>query len=325
MSADPLVTIAIPTYNRAEGYLRQSLESVLAQTYQDIEVIVSDNCSPDNTERLAAEYCRRDKRLTYFRQRQNIGPNSNFNFCLAKARGRYFLLLPDDDLIDPDFVETCVRAGSDDPRAGIIRTGIRVIDATGLVLWERRNEVRHLPVEEFFRGWFAGKTAWYLVSTLFDTALLREMGGFHSKHDLLQDCVAVTKLAASHGRVDVEDIKASFRQHRGEFTFAVEAVEWGEDFLDLLELMCELSPPAKAVLVRQEGRRFFARLTYNRARSVESPVQRLKAYLDVWRLFDYPLMLPASELARGIRRRLRRAGRDHASRVRRLVRSESIR
>jgi glycosyltransferase involved in cell wall biosynthesis len=302
VSSNPLVTIAIPTYNRAEGYLRQSLESALAQTHQDLEVILSDNCSTDDTEGLAAEYCRGDKRLTYFRQSQNIGPNSNFNFCLAKARGRYFLLLPDDDLIDPDFVETCVRALRDDPRAGIVRTGIRVVNDTGLVLWERRNEVRQLPVEEFFRGWFAGKTSLYLVSTLFDTALLREIGGLHSKHNLVQDCVAVAKLAAGHGRVDVEDIKATFRQHRGEYTFAVQAVEWGEDFLDLLELMCELSPPGKAALVRQEGRRFFARLTYNRARSIESPVQRLKAYLDVWRLFDYPIMLPASELARRIRK-----------------------
>jgi glycosyltransferase involved in cell wall biosynthesis len=312
MSSDPLVTIAIPTYNRAEGYLRQSLESALAQTYQNLEVILSDNCSTDDTGRLAAEYCRGDKRLTYLRQSQNIGPNSNFNFCLAQARGRYFLLLPDDDLIDPDFVETCVRAGRDDPRAGIVRTGIRVVDDSGLVLWERRNEVRHLPREEFFRGWFAGKTAWYVVSTLFDTALLREVGGFHTRHNLVQDCMAITKLAAGHGRVDVEDIKASFRLHRGEFTFAVQAVEWGEDFLDLLELMCELSPPAKAALVRQEGRRFFARLTYNRARSVESPMQRLKAYRDIWRLFDYPIMLPASELARRIGKRLRRARRDRA-------------
>lgn len=302
MSSNPLVTIAIPTYNRAEGYLRQSLESALAQTHQDLEVILSDNCSTDDTARLAAEYCRGDKRITYFRQTQNIGPNSNFNFCLARARGRYFLLLPDDDLVDPDFVETCVRALRDDPRAGIVRTGIRVVNDTGLVQWERRNEVRHLPVEEFFRGWFAGKTSLYLVSTLFDTALLREIGGLHSRHNLVQDCVAVARLAASHGRVDVEDIKATFRQHRGEYTFAVQAVEWGEDFLDLLELMCELSPPDKAALVRREGRRFFARLTYNRARSIESAVQRLKAYLDVWRLFDYPVMLPASELARRIRK-----------------------
>jgi glycosyltransferase involved in cell wall biosynthesis len=254
------------------------------------------------------------------RQSENNGPNSNFNFCLAKARGRYFLLLPDDDLIAPDFVETCVRASRDNPRAGMIRTGIRVIDDKGLVLWERRNDVRHLPVEEFFRGWFAGKTAWYLVSTLFDTALFREIGGFRSKHNLVQDCVAISKLAAGHGRVDVEDIKASFRQHRGEFTFAVEAVEWAEDFLDLLELMCELSPPARAGLVRQEGRRFFARLSCDRARSIESRAQRLKAYLDIWRLFGYSVMLPASEVARGIRRRLRRA--DQASA---LVRSEGIR
>ena len=76
----PLVTIAIPTYNRADGYLRDALKSAMNQTYENIEIVVSDNCSPDNTE----DYIKGidDPRIRYFRQKEGILPNDNFNFCL---------------------------------------------------------------------------------------------------------------------------------------------------------------------------------------------------------------------------------------------------
>jgi glycosyltransferase involved in cell wall biosynthesis len=311
----PLVSIGIPTFNRAARYLPQSLESALGQTLADLEVIVSDNCSGDNTEELVTAYRRGDHRLRYFRQARNIGPNANANFCLSRARGKYFLLLHDDDLIDPDFLEACLSAGRRSPDAGVIRTGTRVIDEEGRVLWERPNQAGGLPVEEFFRCWFADRTSWYLASTLFDAKRLQAIGGFASRHHLAEDCVALATLASRHERVDVAEIKASFRKHPGEVTFAVRAVEWGEDFLELLELMCLLVPPAKAALVRAEGRRFFARLTYNRARSITAPMQRLRAYFEVCRLFDYrhfPVQLrslPASRLARRIGRRIGRLAR----------------
>jgi hypothetical protein len=90
---------------------------------------------------------------------------------------------------------------------GVIRTGTRVIDAEGTVLWETRNEVQDLPLDEFFRAWFAGKTAWYMVSTLFRTAALRELGGVHSKRQMVQDGVAIALLASRGCRADVEEIK----------------------------------------------------------------------------------------------------------------------
>ncbi len=62
----PLVTIAIPTYNRADGYLKQALQSAVNQTYKNIEIVVSDNCSPDNTEAVVRSYT--DPRIRYFQQ-----------------------------------------------------------------------------------------------------------------------------------------------------------------------------------------------------------------------------------------------------------------
>ena len=62
----PLVTIGIPTYNRGDGYLREALESALAQTYENLEIVVSDNCSTDNTGEVVEAYD--DPRVSYFRQ-----------------------------------------------------------------------------------------------------------------------------------------------------------------------------------------------------------------------------------------------------------------
>ncbi len=103
-----LVTIAIPTYNRADNYLKQALSSAVGQTYRNIEIIVSDNCSTDNTESVAKNF--KDSRIRYFRQKENIGSNNNCNFCLEHANGIYFLLFFDDDLIDHNFTEACINA-----------------------------------------------------------------------------------------------------------------------------------------------------------------------------------------------------------------------
>jgi len=285
----PLVTIGIPTYNRADSYLKQALESAVNQTYPNIEIVVSDNRSTDNTEALVKSFA--DPRIRYFKQAQTIPVNDNFNFCLEQAKGDYFLLLHDDDMIDEDFVEVCMRSVNHATDVGIVQTGVRRIDSQGNVLHESPNRVGGLSTEDFFRGWFAGKTSWYFCNTLFNTKRSREIGGFQSKHQLLQDGMAIVQLAAKFGRVDVEDIKASFRKHPSEITFAVKVSRWCEDYLTLLDLMCALIPENKALL-RTEGMRFFAKLNYGRARAIKSPIRRFITYLMVYKKFDYRCLPP---------------------------------
>jgi glycosyltransferase involved in cell wall biosynthesis len=290
---DPLVTIAIPTYNRADYYLQQSLASALSQTYQHIEIIVSDNCSTDNTQAFVRSFS--DPRLRYFRHDKNIGANNNFNHCLEQAKGDYFLLLQDDDMIDNDFVEVCMTTAAKSKDIGIIRTGTRIIDSEGEVIAEAVNNVVGLSIEEFFMGWFADKTALYLCSTLFHTERLMKIGGFKSKHNLFQDVMAEVRLAARYGRIDIQDIKASFRRHHGEMTFAVKVRDWCEDSLELLDLLCELTSENKELL-RSEGMRFFSRLNYRRAKAVRSSSGRFLAYLTVFREFGYRYRPPIHAL-----------------------------
>ena len=282
--AQPLVTIAIPTYNRANGYLGKALASTLKQTYQNIEIIVSDNCSTDNTETFVKGFS--DPRIRYFKQAQNIGANNNFNFCVEQARGDYFVLLHDDDLIDHNFVDVCMNAVNDDVSIGIIRTGTRIIDQNGTVLSETTNRVGRLSMTDFFLGWFANKTSLYLCSTLFNTKRLKEIGGFQSKTNLFQDVVATVQLATKFGRVDIRDIKASFRRHSDNRGSAVKIEDWCEDCLYLLDIMCDLASEKRAQ-VRSKGMPYFCKKNYRHTARIKSPMERFRSYLMVYKKFNY--------------------------------------
>ena len=99
LNAVPQVSVCIPAYHGGEA-LRQAIASVLAQRYTDFELLVIDDASPEDLSQLVAQFD--DPRLVYRRNPHNLGPQGNWNRCLALARGRYFKLLPHDDLLHPD-------------------------------------------------------------------------------------------------------------------------------------------------------------------------------------------------------------------------------
>ena len=280
----PLVSIGIPTYNRANTYLTQVLRSATDQTYTNIEIVISDNASTDNTEEVVTGFS--DSRIKYYKHPKNIGPNNNFNYCLQQATGDYFLLLHDDDLIDTDFVETCMEAANYQAGFGLILTGSRIIDAEGKIVKVFPNHANGCPPHELFRSWFLDKTALYLCSTLYNTKELKALGGFHSKHNVFQDAIATAHLALKCPRIDIKKIKASFRKHSGELTYANQITSWCEDSLLLLDIICEPSPEND--VLRSEGKRFFSGMTYGIASGSQSPLQRLMAYAIVFRTFKYP-------------------------------------
>ena len=284
MDSSPLVTIAIPTYNRAESYFPHALQSALRQTYSNLDIVVSDNCSTDRTQAMVMEID--DPRLRYFRHEPGIGQRNNYNFCIEQARGSYVLLLHDDDIIDDDFVAACMAAACGTSDIGIIRTGIRIIDAEGNVTHQIPDDVAGLAVEDLFRSWFSGKAPIYCCNTLFNTQKLRESGGFKSKHFCYPDTTAIFRLAAQYPRIDIRDVKASFRLQGNQTGFSKKIAEWCEDSLDLLHFMCELAPQSREQILR-DGARFFARANYHRASSGGSSWERAVAMLKVMRYFRY--------------------------------------
>jgi glycosyltransferase involved in cell wall biosynthesis len=129
--SSPLVSIGIPTFNRPEG-LRETLKRITAQTYENLEILVSDNHSEDEgAARRIVEEQGKGRSIRFFRQPENIGAIRNLKFLLNQARGDYFAWAADDDLLDPPYVEKCVDAIRRRPGAVVGITGFDVEDRMG--------------------------------------------------------------------------------------------------------------------------------------------------------------------------------------------------
>jgi len=115
----PLVTIGIPTYNRS-NLIQQTLQSALDQDYPNLEIIISDNASTDNTAEICKSFCKLYSNFTYFRQISNRGGAENFNILLEMAKGSYFMWLGDDDWIDKNYITECMKVLTMDPDAVIV-------------------------------------------------------------------------------------------------------------------------------------------------------------------------------------------------------------
>ena len=112
----PGVSIGLPVFNGAH-FLAQALDSLLAQTFGDFELIISDNASTDETAAICADYIGRDQRIRYFRQQTNIGAPRNWSFVVTVARGRYFKWASGNDLCAPDMIERYVTTLAAQPQA----------------------------------------------------------------------------------------------------------------------------------------------------------------------------------------------------------------
>jgi len=101
--ASPTVSIGMPVYN-GEKYICEALNSLMAQTFTDFELIISDNASTDGTEAICREHTAKDSRIRYVRQPENRGGHWNFNFVLKEAKGIYFTWLAFDDALEINFL-----------------------------------------------------------------------------------------------------------------------------------------------------------------------------------------------------------------------------
>jgi glycosyltransferase involved in cell wall biosynthesis len=139
--AMPLVSILVPAYN-ASRFMREALESLLAQTYRNIEIILLDDASTDTTPEIAGEYA---DRITYVRQPRNLGIYDNVNIGIARARGDLIATYHADDIYLPTIVETQVAYLDAHPEVGAVFCPAIFVDAESL-------EYSRMPLPSEIRG-----------------------------------------------------------------------------------------------------------------------------------------------------------------------------
>ena len=104
MINEPLVSILIPVYNGGK-YLNLTIEKLLDQSYQNIEIIISDNNSQDDTKNICSKFSKLDNRIIYYKQDTNIGMIKNELFLTQKIKGKYFCWMPAGDYFNKDFIK----------------------------------------------------------------------------------------------------------------------------------------------------------------------------------------------------------------------------
>lgn len=126
----PRISFAIPVRN-GESHIGRALESLIAQDFEDIEIVVCDNASTDGTEDIVQHYTERDSRIRYTRNAENIGQIENFNLVFELSRGEYFRWIGADDWLEPAYARKCVAALDARPDAVGVTTQWRYMDDEG--------------------------------------------------------------------------------------------------------------------------------------------------------------------------------------------------
>jgi glycosyltransferase involved in cell wall biosynthesis len=130
MSMAPRLSVGLPVYN-SSTYVAESIEALLGQTFEDFELIISDNASTDDTGEICRRYEKLDSRVRYFRQSRNVGLAPNHNFCVIKAKGELFKWGAGDDLYARDLIEKCVAALDENPQVVLAHSWTAMIDGNG--------------------------------------------------------------------------------------------------------------------------------------------------------------------------------------------------
>lgn len=214
----PKVSICIPAYNHAE-YLGPALESALAQTYSDLEIVVSDNQSNDNTGELVAGFGRRNDRIRYFRAPEHLSMQENFNQCLALARGRYIKFLCADDLLEPYCVERLLEPLEGDESVKLAACARRLFSDGSRNTRVARYATRRLVdtgEEAIRRCFFRGNLIGEPTAVMFRR---EDAGsGFNPRFSQLVDLELWFRILETGRFAFVPDVLCSIREHHGQTT-----------------------------------------------------------------------------------------------------------
>lgn len=127
------VSIGLPVYNGGK-YLEEALQSLLSQDFEDFELIISDNCSTDNTKDISCDYRDRDRRIRYYRFNENLGAIMNFRNVLGHSSAPYFMWASHDDLHEASFIRKCLSKLQGDPSIVLVYPQTKLLQSDSTFL-----------------------------------------------------------------------------------------------------------------------------------------------------------------------------------------------
>jgi glycosyltransferase involved in cell wall biosynthesis len=191
------VSICLTTYNRG-GVLRGSIDSLLAQSFGDFELIISDDCSTDDTAEICRDYEKRDSRVRYCRNESNLKMPGNLNAAISRATGEYVANVHDGDVFRPDLIQKWKTALDEQPSAAFVFNQYEAFDAHG------RSRIDRSPLElrpdrfEIARHFFRTFTSCVWGTVMTRRAAYAATGPFDASYGFISDVDMWLRLARDH-------------------------------------------------------------------------------------------------------------------------------
>lgn len=204
-----LISIVLPVYN-GEKYLRESIESVIAQTYKTWELLILDDCSTDKSADIAKEYEKRDGRIRYYRNEKNLRLPRNLNKGFSLARGTYLTWTSDDNRYRENALERMHEALTENSDAQFVFASCRIIDGDG-------KEIEYIMVNESSKKKIMGMNP-VGACFMYTRKAYEKVGEYDPELTLVEDFDYWQRLYAKYGAVTIEDILYEYRWHDGALT-----------------------------------------------------------------------------------------------------------
>lgn len=208
--AEIKVSFVLPAYKGA--WIRQAIDSILAQTHQNIELIIINDQSPDNIEAVVTSYS--DPRIRYYINEKNIGGKNlvkQWEHCIQFAEGNYLVMAADDDIYNPDFTLECLKMANKYPETDIVRARTQQIDENGNLIGIDSSFPEYINQLEYIYRYRDGSAFICIGNFLFKAAVLKEKGFIDFPMALGSD-IATSIIMAENGMATTETILFSFRQ-----------------------------------------------------------------------------------------------------------------
>lgn len=254
----PLITIAIPTRNRAQ-FIQDCVTAALAQSYHRFEIFVSDNASIDETPSKLQKL--KDPRLRVVRHEKNIGLLPNWNYCLQEARGDYVVFVSDDDIIRPQLLERCVQQLRFNPQLQVVITlcDIYFHSSDRLISTPSHRELQTgiYSGEDVLIEYLRGRIISAMCSTMIKTTALRAAGGFPTDMPHAGDIAAWSPLILGTIAGFVNESCAVYCRHPSSQTDRLDLDARLRDVRRVADMITQLADQHKRDVVGLEANRWF--------------------------------------------------------------------
>jgi glycosyltransferase involved in cell wall biosynthesis len=283
----PLVSIALPVYNGADT-VAPVIESVLAQTHADLELVISDNGSTDDTQEICRRFAREDQRVVYQRHPANVGILNNFISAAETATGSYLRWIGDDDSLEPDYVSQVLDVFAADERRVLVTTQIVYTDDKGVETLDTDHDPTAMsspdPVDRFAEMLRLLTSDFATIDPLYGV-IRRDVATLPRTNMLREDQIFAARLALAGPWGHVAAPLAHRRRQDGpvsEITGLLGVPAWRQHVRALLQcrelahwVTCSTLRPAQQRRARAEILRFYARDKRNTVRRGVSKLERM--------------------------------------------------